>query len=81
MFTLTESIFITIFYVLSLIPSGNLAMSYNKGVLEFFRYFRFINIFFKKSDLIHDIEKQRDDVIDLVNNMRNFYENRIVNEQ
>ena len=76
MFVLSKSIFITILYVFSLIPSGNLAMSYNRGVLEFFRYFRFVNIFFKKSSLIHEIERQRDDVIDLVDAMRNSYKER-----
>ena len=53
-------------YFLSLIPSGNFALFYHNQIIFYLRQFRFFRIFFKRRDVIHNLEEQRRKIINFI---------------
>ena len=56
----------TVLYVILLIPTGNFALNYHNKIVSYLMQFRFINIFYKRNDIIEDLRQQRKEIIQLV---------------
>ena len=63
----------TILYALSLVPSGNFALSYLFYVRRYRQHLRFFTIFYKKRDIMYQIIEQRRALIEYINQARDEY--------
>ena len=72
---LTESINLSILYLLLLIPSGNFALLYHNEIVFYLRQFRFFRIFIKRSDVVYKLTRQRKKIIDFISDAMESHSN------
>ncbi|MDP7095648.1 MAG: lysophospholipid acyltransferase family protein [Candidatus Marinimicrobia bacterium] len=70
---LTGSFLWTLLYALSLVPSGNFVLKYLQRVRDYRQHLRFLSIFYRKRPLIYELIKQRQEIIDFLNNCKTEY--------
>ncbi|MCH7763298.1 MAG: 1-acyl-sn-glycerol-3-phosphate acyltransferase [Candidatus Marinimicrobia bacterium] len=71
--SITGSVFWTILYILSLIPSGNFVLKYIQRVRDYRQHLQFLSVFYRKRPLIYELIKQRQEIIDFLNTCKTEY--------
>lgn len=70
---LFSSKWVTAFYAVSLIPSGNFALSYLRKAKNYQQHLIFLSIFYRKRLLIYDLIRQRMRLIEALDRARDEY--------
>lgn len=70
---ISKNTWLTIGFSLTLIPSGNFVLKYLKHAGRYRQHWQFLNIFYRKRDLIFKIINQRMKLIQLLDSAKNEY--------
>jgi 1-acyl-sn-glycerol-3-phosphate acyltransferase len=73
--TMVENTLLTVFYILSLIPSGNFVLSYTFKISKYRQHLRFLSIFYRKRYLMYQIIEERQRLIQFINKAKDEYIN------
>ena len=74
---LTQNLFLTMLSILSLIPSGDFALYYNKNIKKYKQHVKFFSIFYKKRTLLFEIIQKRMDLLQYIEESKNRYLNTL----
>ncbi len=77
-YLLSQSVLWTILFIFSLIPSGNFVLKYNQKVRDYRQHLRFISVFYRKRNLIYELIKQRQELIDFLNTCKKEYMDAVI---
>ena len=75
---ITREITFTIFFLLSLIPSGNFALYYKKSLVKYRQHVKFLSVFYKKRTIIFDAIKQRVELLQFIEDSKNRYQKTVI---
>lgn len=77
-YSITQSLLLTLLFVFALIPGGNFVLKYNQKVRDYRQHLRFISVFYRKRNLIYELIKQRQELIAFLNTCKNEYLNAVI---
>jgi hypothetical protein len=64
---------LTIFYIFTLVPSGNFVLSYIHQVRNYRQHLRFLSIFYRKRIIMYELIEERQTLIQYLNNAKEAY--------
>lgn len=64
---------VTVFYALSLVPTGNFALHYYRKAVNYRQHLMFLSLFYRRKSLFYTLIQQRMNLIELLNRARDEY--------